>query len=282
MREPPPPLDDELEALLSPGRAVPEVSAERMNAVLSRVHQTVALSPPAPPPHPSPALNPWWMAGGGLLVGLLVGSAFTWATLQTVPEGAAVEKSQDRASAPAAQNPEASGGSAEHSEGDGEERPSPTENESEQRRANDVGPAPSPRIRTVAPSHPVRTPGEDGATPPSEEHTEPLSEERVEPSVEESPASENSGNTLVAERRIIDAALAQVSRGNPAAALRTVARHQERYPNGQLAEPREIVRTRALIALGRLQEAREALRRMEIRFPQSAAAASLRDSLTTR
>ncbi len=249
MREPPP-LDDELEAWLSPGRAVPEVPAERADAVLGRVHEAVALSSPAPSPSPGPTPNPWWMGGGGFLVGLLVGTAVTWSAMQG-PEPEAAGFLQESASA-VVDEPEVPSEAAEPEVVEPRERVDDDDAQEEVARA-------VPRPAPARPRAPMR----------EENETEQPSEEVV--------MEDEDVNTLVAERRIIDAALAQVSRGNPAAALRTVARHQERYPSGQLAEPREIVRVRALAALGRMQEAREALRSMEARFPQSTAVASLRD-----
>lgn len=68
--------------------------------------------------------------------------------------------------------------------------------------------------------------------------------------------------------------LLQGARAAVAAADFTTARdalqeHARRFPSGQLAEEREALRVKTLLGLGRSQEARQAARAFEARFPDS-------------
>jgi hypothetical protein len=59
--------------------------------------------------------------------------------------------------------------------------------------------------------------------------------------------------------------------GRPAAALRTLAEHQRRFPAGALVEERSAAKAQALCLLGRVEEGRAELARLT---PQSPAAAT--------
>ena len=69
------------------------------------------------------------------------------------------------------------------------------------------------------------------------------------------------------ERELIDAAGAALRAGNPDQALADAERHAQRFPAGQLAEDREVLAVRALLALGRSAEARARAQRAKTRFP---------------
>ncbi|MBZ0116508.1 MAG: sigma-70 family RNA polymerase sigma factor, partial [Sandaracinaceae bacterium] len=53
------------------------------------------------------------------------------------------------------------------------------------------------------------------------------------------------------------------------AALAAIARHEARFPEGQLAAERESIRVRALLLLGRNDEARWAAERFRAEYPES-------------
>jgi hypothetical protein len=81
----------------------------------------------------------------------------------------------------------------------------------------------------------------------------------------EAPAPSARG--LGAERSLLDVARAALARGEAAEALAAVDRHGREYPDGVLVEEREALAIKALVALGRRDEARARARRFEQRFP---------------
>jgi hypothetical protein len=81
--------------------------------------------------------------------------------------------------------------------------------------------------------------------------------------------AEAGGDDLAAERRLLEEARAALARGDGRSALAAADRHARTFPAGQLAEERESVRVRALVASGRLDEARARAERFRRRYPQS-------------
>ncbi|WP_437946740.1 hypothetical protein WME98_38430 [Sorangium sp. So ce296] len=80
---------------------------------------------------------------------------------------------------------------------------------------------------------------------------------------------------LVRESNLVDqsrAALAQ----DPAAALAALARHEADFPKGRLAEEREFIAIRALMRLGRADEARARAAAFVARYPSSSFAEPVR------
>ena len=55
----------------------------------------------------------------------------------------------------------------------------------------------------------------------------------------------------------------------PPAALPPIAEHARRFKNGRLAEEREALRVKALVGLGRMEDARRAAAGFKARFPYS-------------
>ncbi len=121
-----------------------------------------------------------------------------------------------------------------------------------------------------------------GVVPPSSPSEEPSSVVRpraaasavAAPSVE-SPASSASApagearQASTAERALLDAGRMALSRGDSGAAFSAVAEHERRYPNGALAEEREVLRIRALVQAGRRDEAREKASRFRATYRES-------------
>jgi len=68
---------------------------------------------------------------------------------------------------------------------------------------------------------------------------------------------------------LLQGARAAVAASDFAAARSALQEHARRFPTGQLTEEREALRVKTLIGLGRPQEARQAARAFEARFPGS-------------
>ena len=64
-------------------------------------------------------------------------------------------------------------------------------------------------------------------------------------------------------------ARAAVARGDFTAALSPITEHARRFKNGRLVEEREALRVKALVGLGRGEEARHAAAAFRARFPRS-------------
>ncbi len=72
-----------------------------------------------------------------------------------------------------------------------------------------------------------------------------------------------------AELHLLRQARAAVARDDFAAALSSIAQHTRRFKNGRLVEEREALRVKALVGLGRNDEARHAAAAFQARFPRS-------------
>lgn len=70
------------------------------------------------------------------------------------------------------------------------------------------------------------------------------------------PTAPGANSELARERALLDVARACAARGEPARVLELVAQHARQFPRGRLSEEREALAIRALLALGRAQEAR--------------------------
>jgi hypothetical protein len=75
--------------------------------------------------------------------------------------------------------------------------------------------------------------------------------------------------SLAAERQLLDAAHRAVASGRSSEALDALARHAREFPRGRLSEEREGLWIQALISAGRLEEARQRVRRFRGLFPRS-------------
>jgi hypothetical protein len=71
------------------------------------------------------------------------------------------------------------------------------------------------------------------------------------------------------ERVLLDDARSAIEREDGAAALAATAEHARRYPRGVFVQEREAIAVRALVLLGRTDEARARVQRFEERFPDS-------------
>lgn len=85
-------------------------------------------------------------------------------------------------------------------------------------------------------------------------------------------------SSLAAERRLVARARELLS-SSPSEALRATDRHGTMFPDGLLAQEREVIAITALANLGRFDEARARADRFDQRFPGSAHAARVRASI---
>ncbi len=81
------------------------------------------------------------------------------------------------------------------------------------------------------------------------------------------PAAAPTGSDLAEEYRLVDGARAKLTAKDHAGALGMIREHDERFPNGQLAQECESLHIQALVETGRIAEARERAHRFRTRFP---------------
>ncbi len=114
------------------------------------------------------------------------------------------------------------------------------------------------------PAHPLGPSPESPAPPPS---TSPAPAPAPEPPAR-SAASVRSADT-VDELELLGRARQANSRGDFATVLGLVTEHAQRYPRGRLVEEREVLRVKALVGLGRSEQAQKAAARFRKQFPRS-------------
>jgi hypothetical protein len=146
-----------------------------------------------------------------------------------------------------------------------------------------VAQAPPPPPSSDLPSSPPAPPEATTPSAPSPSSRTADSEPRV---VERkgarsgAPAAQ-SGDTLAAERAIVDVARHAVGAGDGVAALESVAVHERQFPSGLLEEEREAIAVKALALLGRTGEARSRAARFFARYPRSLLAPAVERSLSS-
>ena len=94
------------------------------------------------------------------------------------------------------------------------------------------------------------------------------------------PAPEGSaGDSYAVELGLLKRARAAVASGEFSSALAAIAEHQRRFPAGRLGEEREALRIKALVGLGRKDEARHAADRFRERFPRSVLSTKIEETV---
>jgi pimeloyl-ACP methyl ester carboxylesterase len=83
------------------------------------------------------------------------------------------------------------------------------------------------------------------------------------------PPSASPAIRLNEERALVDEARVAYSRGDTIGCLAMLEKHRTLHPNGLLSEEREALAVRALVATGRMAEARERGHRFATRYPAS-------------
>jgi hypothetical protein len=71
------------------------------------------------------------------------------------------------------------------------------------------------------------------------------------------------------ERVLLDAARQGLLRGEPQTSWEAIEEHERKFPDGALAEERDALAVRTLVALGRNPEARRRAEALRSRFPHS-------------
>jgi len=92
---------------------------------------------------------------------------------------------------------------------------------------------------------------------------------RLAPEIPAEPPSGRPAPVPHEERVLLQRARAAVAANAWPDAHWAVTEHARRFPAGQLAEEREALRVKTLIGLGKMQEAQQAARAFEARFPRS-------------
>jgi hypothetical protein len=124
----------------------------------------------------------------------------------------------------------------------------------------------APVVLTDAPSPAIPSPSADDRTPEPQRADGPSSAAR--------PTARSSGtppasDSLQEEVRILSRAEQQLNSGHAEEALRTLAEHERRFPDGALAEERMAARVQSFCALGRLPAARTDLAKFARAYPRS-------------
>ncbi|WP_437319819.1 hypothetical protein [Sorangium sp. So ce385] len=133
-------------------------------------------------------------------------------------------------------------------------------------------PAAAPPAPEPAPA-PAAEPAPEPAPAPVARREAPRNTRPAAPAPDAIAAEDN--DDLVRESNLVDksrAALAQ----DPAAALAALAQHEADFPKGRLAEEREFIAIRALMRLGRADEARARAAVFMARYPSSSFAEPVR------
>lgn len=136
-------------------------------------------------------------------------------------------------------------------------------------------PAPRPAEAWVAP---LPATSADVGSAPSASVPDAPRREAPEAKRNEGPSRTGSARQYALELEILEPARQAIARGNYAAALEAVARHEQSFPSGQLAEERSALRVRALWSSGRRAEARAAAAVFASRYPRSGLLAWMREA----
>lgn len=97
--------------------------------------------------------------------------------------------------------------------------------------------------------------------------------------VRPAPRGPTSDRLLAEERALVEMGRSALSRGEAALALTHCQSHAKKFPSGQLAEERELLWVRSLMALGKQDEARARAAAFPRRFPGSLLAPSVAESV---
>ena len=137
-------------------------------------------------------------------------------------------------------------------------------------------PAPVPMHSVVVLAVPVVPP----VTPPSADPDPPSAEPRTAQTKPARPAK-SVADAYAMELKVLQPAQRAVARQDFTSALAAVAEHQRRFPSGKLAEEREALRVKALLGLGRSEDAQRAGAGFRKRFPRSALGRRMDKMLST-
>jgi hypothetical protein len=127
-------------------------------------------------------------------------------------------------------------------------------------------PAAPASVRTVAPP-----PAETAAARPEPEATTSATASAAPATSTSAPSRGGASTTanLRAERLLLERATAALMRGDANSALGALREHAQRFPRGELAEEREVLRVRALRAAGQNDAADQSAKDFKRQFPSS-------------
>lgn len=144
--------------------------------------------------------------------------------------------------------------------------------------------APSSLARVPAPSVVVLipVPASTISAPISSDSVAHIPRVNRQGQAENAPATAANGEAFAAELRLLQPARQAVARGEYSSALSIIAEHRRLYPRGVLTQEREALRVKALLGLGRANEAERAGSEFRKRFPRSALVGRIDEMLGKR
>ncbi|HEY3494005.1 MAG TPA: hypothetical protein VGK73_04935 [Polyangiaceae bacterium] len=222
-------LSPSVEALLAEERVVPPQAEEVRARLLSRAQEAVKLGAPAPPATRAGVSRRFLTAAAGVAAVAGIAAAFELSGGADTGLPADTPAVTQSSSAPSRPVPAAVSGSAAP-----------------------LGAAPAPAPR-----------GEP-APAPTTSSTPPAARE-VAPSAGPSSAT----NRGIEELELLSRARQADARSDYTTVLNVLTAHERSFPAGRLSEEREVLRVKALVALGRGEQARRAAARFRRQFPRS-------------
>lgn len=227
----PPPLPEDVRALLDVERDIPALPEDQLDRIASRIRSDIAPAASDTPAGAAPGGASAMSHLAASLVGLALGVTGTLLYQAAIP-------------------------------------PEPTAPEPHVVRELPSPPAPEPRGRDAGTAEPVDGGVERRESAPSEEVTSPTAIRRG--------SRARPADRLSEERRMMDAARGALAADDPERALDVTRRHADRFPSGAMAEEREALAVRALLALDRLDAAQSRAAAFRRRYPESLAWPGLR------
>jgi hypothetical protein len=132
-----------------------------------------------------------------------------------------------------------------------------------------MGPPAASTLAAISPptdSAAAASPALEALTPAASSASSALAPETA---VSSRPVPASRPDAAMGELELLTRARQADARGDYVGALALLSEHERRYPAGRLSEEREVLRVKALVALGRADEARRAGARFHRRFPHS-------------
>jgi hypothetical protein len=136
-------------------------------------------------------------------------------------------------------------------------------------------------VPSIAASAPVSAPEVAPSIAPPVEAQAPVGPEPVpsaKPALEPKAAAQPALDPLAQEVALLTRATSELRAGRAGAALRLLAEHQRKFPNGMLAVERQAVRAQALCTLKRVSEGRAELAQLAPQSPAAGRAKQLCDA----
>jgi hypothetical protein len=273
------PLGPDVQALLDREREAPDPPTSVRDRVLARVQATVAVGTGSGASHgPGSVSSRTASPGMGRIASRFLASraATTVATfLVGTAAGAGIDAALRRAPEPVVERPQAP------QPAPNPPQISPPPVSSSPPGADLPPPAPLPEpLRLRQPSMPSpAAPRANPALPPKEAKLPvPAAPRAIQAPA---PSSTHSSDHSTVERSILEQARTALTRGNSAAALDALDRHQRDFPDGDLVEEREALAVQALVVGHEYDEARARGEKFKSRFHNSILMPAVEAALAT-